>query len=121
MNNTLNTLKNLSARASGPSTCRARVPRVAFGLAGIAMTAITLAAAVILPAQLDSGKREQRLLLASQATRPASNDDGSIMSITVVAAREPRSPTASLQTVEAARQSGETTSSAILRISSAAQ
>ena len=97
---------------------------MAFGFAGIAMTAITIAVAVILPAQLDSGKREQPLVLASQTTSSASNGVGAIMSITVVAAREPRSSTASLRIVEAAPRpepSGETASSAIFRVSSAAQ
>jgi hypothetical protein len=87
------------------------------------MTMITIAIAVILPAQLESGSREPHLLLAGQATPPASNDVA-IMSITVVAAREPRSSTVPLRIVEAAPRpepAGETASSAIFRVSSAAQ
>jgi hypothetical protein len=94
------------------------------GLAGVAMTAITLALAVVLPAQLDSGKREQPLLVASQATPLASAGVAAITSITVVAAREPRSSTAPLRIVGAAPiagDSGETVSSAIIRVSSAAR
>ena len=37
-------------------------PRVALGIAAVAITAITLAVAVILPAQMDSGSREPRML-----------------------------------------------------------
>jgi hypothetical protein len=96
--------------------------RVALGFAGVAMTVITIAISVILPAQL-SGSRQPHLLLAGQATPPASNGVA-ITSITVIAAREPRSATAPRRIVEAASSPApfvETASSAILRVSSAAQ
>jgi hypothetical protein len=125
MSKLLNILNNASLAAgaspAGPSTYRSSVPRVALGFAGVAMTVITIAASVILPAQWDSGSREPRLPFASQ---PASNNVGAITSITVVAAREPRSSTAPLRIGEPAPRSGhlaETTSSAIVRVSSAAQ
>ena len=108
---------------SGKSTYVSSVPRVALGFAGVAMAAITIAASVILPARHDSGNPEARLQLAPQTTSPASNDVGAIMSITVVAAREPRSSTVPPRMVEAAPRSEpvETPPSAIFRVSSAAQ
>jgi hypothetical protein len=125
MSKLLNIRNNASlvagASPAGPSTYRSSVPRVALGFAGVAMTVITIAASVILPAQWDSGSREPRLPFASQ---PGSNNVGAITSITVVAAREPRSSTAPLRIGEPAPRSGhlaETTSSAIVRVSSAAQ
>lgn len=128
MSKVLNMLNNASlvagASPAGPSTYRSSIPRVTLGFAGVAMTVITIAASVILPAQWDSGSREPRLPFASQPTRPASNNVGAITSITVVAAREPRSSTAPLRIGEPAPRSGhlaETTSSAIVRVSSAAQ
>ena len=113
-----------SAGATGSSSYPSSLPRLAFGLAGAALAAATIAMAVILPAQVDSGGPEPRLHLASQAIPVASSTAGAITSITVVAAREPRSSTSPLRIVETATSpapSGETTSSAILRISTAAR
>jgi hypothetical protein len=128
MSKLLNVLNNTSlvagAGSAGPGTYRSSVPRVALGFAGVAMTVITVAASVILPAQWGSASREPGQPFASQTTRPASNNVGAITSITVVAAREPRSSTAPRRIGEDAPPSGhlaETTSSAILRVSSAAQ
>jgi hypothetical protein len=90
----------------------------------MAMTAITIAASVILPAKLDSGRREPLVSLPSQAIAPAPDGVYAIASITVVAAREPKSSTGRLRIGEAApsaEQSGETNSSPILRVSSAAR
>jgi hypothetical protein len=73
---------------------------------------------------VDSVNPAPHLQLASQAIPGASSGAGAVMSITVVAAREPRSSTGSLRRVEGAPSpslSGETTSSPILRISTAAR
>jgi hypothetical protein len=88
------------------------------------MAVITIAASVILPASYDPGNPEAPLRLASQTTSSASNGVGAIMSITVVAAREPRLSTAGPRIAEAAPRvepSVETVPSAILRISTAAR
>jgi hypothetical protein len=111
-----------SSGATGPNSYKARTPHLAFGLVGAALAAFTIAVSVILPARLDAGNPEQNLQLASQTIPVASS--AAAMSITVVAAREPRSSTGSLRRVEAATSpapSGETTSSPILRISAAAR
>ena len=50
------------------------VPRVAFGIAAVAMTAITIAVSVIMPSKMDSDSREPRMLAASTVTTPASTD-----------------------------------------------
>src|SRR4249919_216833 len=112
------------ADRTGPRTYESAFPRVAFGLAGIAMTVVTIAVSVIVPAKLDSGRGEPPVALASQATPPASNGVYAIAGITVVAAREPKSSTGRLRIGEAApsaQQSGETDSSPILRVSSVAR
>jgi hypothetical protein len=129
MSKLLNMLENDSlggVRGAGPSarsTYVSSIPRVALGFAGIAMAVITIAASVILPARYDSGNHEAPPQLASQTTSSASNGVGA-MSITVVAAREPRSSTVPLRIVEAASRpepAVETAPSAIFRVSSAAQ
>jgi hypothetical protein len=100
------------------------LPRVALGFAGLVMAVITIAASVILPARYDSGAPGAPLQLASQSTSPAIAAAGAIMSITVVAAREPRSSKASLRVIETAprpEQAVETPPSAIFRVSSAAR
>ena len=61
MNKPLNMINNMPlievavADRIGPRTYESAFPRVAFGLAGIAMTVITLAVSVILPAKLTPG------------------------------------------------------------------
>src|SRR5436190_8436654 len=50
------------------------VPRVAFGIAAVAMTAITIGVSVIMPANMDSDSREPRMLAASTVTAPVSTD-----------------------------------------------
>ena len=108
----------------GASSFQARLPRLAFGFLGAALAVATIAVSVILPAQLDSARPEPHMLLASQAVPVASSAAGAITSITVVAAREPRASTRPLRRVEAITSpapSGETTSSPILRISTAAR
>ena len=112
------------AGPTGQSTYVPFVSRVALGFAGVAMAVITIAASVILPARHDSGKPEAPLQLASQTTSSASNGVGAITSITVVAAREPRSSTAALRMVEAAPRTEPavaTAPSAIFRVSSVAR
>lgn len=113
----------LGAGAAGPNPYQARIPRLAFGFVGTALAAITIAVSVILPARVDSGSKESPLHLASQTIPAASSGTGAITSITVVAAREPRSssPLRILEAAPSPGPSGETTSSAILRISTAAR
>jgi hypothetical protein len=113
-----------AGRAIGPNLYHARMPRLAFGFIGAALAAVTIAVSVILPARVDSAGREPQMHLASQAIPAASSGTPAITSITVVAAREPRSSTTPLRSAEAATSrvlSGETTASAILRISTAAR
>ena len=65
------------------------IPRVVLGIATVAMTVITIAVSVILPAQMDSGSREQRMLAASKIRAPASMGLATATSIDVVAVRQP--------------------------------
>ena len=73
MNKLLNTLKKTLAiriswaPAAGPCRYEPSIPRVALGIAGVAMTVITIAVSVILPAQMDSGSGEPRVLAAANA------------------------------------------------------
>jgi hypothetical protein len=46
-------------------------PRVAFGIAAVAMTAITIAVSVVVPARMDSDSQEPRVLAALKVTAPA--------------------------------------------------
>ena len=129
MSKPLNRLKNTllvgipGARPVGPSRYEPSIPRVALGIAGVAMTVITIAVSVILPAQV-AVPPEPRVLVASTATPPASKGLVTVTSITVIAAREPGSSTVPVRTGEAAPRPGrlgETTSPTIVRVSSAAQ
>ena len=61
------------------------IPRVAFGIAAVAMTAITIGVSVILPAEMDSSSRDAQLLAASKVTPPASMGVDAATSIEVVA------------------------------------
>ena len=113
-----------SARPVGPGSYEPSAPHGALAIAGVAMTVITIAVSVILPAQIDSGRRESRVLVASEAAPAASNGPVAVTSIVVVAAREPESSTAPVRIGEAAPRSGrlgKTTSREILRVFSAAQ
>lgn len=110
------------APMTGPKPYQARTPRLALGFVGGTLAAVTIAVAVILPASVHSGGREPALQLASQTISAASI--GAVTSITVVATREPRPSTGPLRTVAAAPRpamSGETASSPILLISTAAR
>ena len=51
------------------------IPRVAFGIAAVAMTAITIGVSVIMPAKMDSDSPEPRMLEALTVTAPASTGD----------------------------------------------
>ena len=51
------------------------IPRVAFGIAAVAMTAITIGGSVIMPAKMDSDSPEPRMLEALTVTAPASTGD----------------------------------------------
>jgi len=113
-----------NGEAIGSSSFQSRLPRLAFGFLGTALASATIAVSVVLPAQLDSAGRAPHMHLASQAVPLDSDAAGAIMSITVVAAREPRASTRPLrmvETVTSSEPSGETTASPILRISTAAR
>jgi hypothetical protein len=62
-------------------------PRALFGLAAIAMTAATLAVAVIAPAAMDYGTREIGVLTQANQVTTVSAIDASTASIDVVAVR----------------------------------
>ena len=51
------------------------IRRLAFGIAAVAMTAITIGVSVVMPARMDSDSREPRLLEALTVTAPASTGD----------------------------------------------
>jgi hypothetical protein len=94
------------APAARPSTYQPSVPRVALGIATVAMTVISLAVSVILPAQMDSGSREPRMLAASKAAAPASVGLATVSTIDVVAVREPVSSTVAVRSGDAKVQLG---------------
>jgi hypothetical protein len=48
------------------------IPRVAFAIAAVAMTAITFGVSVVMPAKTDTDNREPRMLAALQVTATAS-------------------------------------------------
>lgn len=130
MNKRLNGLNKVyligarSARPLGPSWYGPSIPHAAFAAAGVAMTVITIAVSVILPAQMDSGSRGSSVPVASKATPLASKGLVAVASIVVVAAREPKSSTVPVRIGEAAPRPGrlgKTASPEIVRVSSAAQ
>jgi hypothetical protein len=51
------------------------IPRVAFGIAAVAMTAITIGVSVIMPTKMDSDSREPRMLEALTVIAPTSTGD----------------------------------------------
>ena len=68
------------------------VPRVALGFAAVAMTAITIAVSVVLPANMDS-TREAPVLAVSAVPVEASMVPAALTRIDVVASRTPESAT----------------------------
>jgi hypothetical protein len=48
------------------------IPHAAFGMAAVAMTAITIGLLVVLPANMEPGSQEIRMLAASKVATPAS-------------------------------------------------
>ncbi len=66
------------------------IQRVAFGIAAVAMTGITIGVLVVIPAKMDSDSREPRMLAASNVATPATTGvvTGSA-TIDVVAVRDP--------------------------------
>ena len=108
-----------AALAVGPNIYQPSIPRVALGIVGVAMTALTIAVSVILPAQMDTGSREARIL-ASKSTAPAPAGLVTVTRIDVVASRD--SSTFPERAGEATPQSGrlvKTTSPAVIRVSRA--
>jgi hypothetical protein len=73
---------------------QASSPRVTFGIAAIAMTAITIGVSVVMPAKMESDSREPRVLEALKVTAPAPSGvvTGS-ESIDVIAVHEAGLPT----------------------------
>ncbi len=66
------------------------IPRLAFGIAAVAMTGITIGVLVVIPAKMDSDRREPRMLAASNVAAPATT--GAVTAsaiIDVVAVRDP--------------------------------
>jgi len=111
--------------ASAPSVDRCKYepsrPRIALGFAGVAMTAIVIAMLVILPAQMDSGSHEPRVLAPSTANAPASVGLVAVTSINVVGVREPGSSTVPGRIGTAALPSGrlgQTAVPAVVHVSS---
>jgi len=97
------------------------IPRVALGIATVAMTVITIAVSLILPAQMDSGSRDLPTLAASKATAPTSMDPAPVTRVDVVAVREPRSSTVPVRIGAAEpqpRRLAKATSPAVIRVSS---
>jgi hypothetical protein len=47
------------------------IPHVAFGIVGVAMTAITFGVSVVMPAKMESDNLEPRTVAASKVTTPA--------------------------------------------------
>jgi hypothetical protein len=62
------------------------IPRAAFGIAAVAMTAITIGVSVIMPAKMDSDSHEPRMLAASKVATPASTHVATGSATTDVAA-----------------------------------
>ena len=125
MNNPLNGMKKTGsmdvhgALPLGRGMYEPSVPRVALGFAGVAMTLITIAVSVILPAQMDSGASQPRMLAASTTAAPASLTLATVTRIDVVAAREVPSSTVPARIGEAAPQParlGKTISPALVRV-----
>jgi hypothetical protein len=67
------------------------VPRLAFGIAAVAMTAITIGVAIVMPAGMETDSQGPAMLAASKVIPSASTDVLTIASIDVVAVREPES------------------------------
>ena len=65
-------------------------PHVAFGIAAVAMTAITMGILVIMPAEMDFDRREPRMLEAARVMAPAPMGGATdSASVNVVPRREP--------------------------------
>jgi len=97
------------------------IPRVLLGIAAVAITVITIAVSVILPAQMDSGSREPRMLAALKVTAPAFKGLATVTRIDVVSGHEQGSSTVSVRIGEAEPYPGwlsQMTSPAVVRVSS---
>ena len=80
-------------------------PRVAFGIAAVAMAAITIGASVIMPARMDSDSRELRMLESLEVTAPAATDVVTgAESIDAVAVHESGLPTVPCTSSKSGRQ-----------------
>lgn len=63
------------------------LPRVAFGAGAVAMTALTLAVAVVMPATLATGSQAARIVTAAEVAAPV---DAGRLRLEVVGTRAPR-------------------------------
>ncbi len=95
------------------------IPRVALGIATVAMTVITIAASVILPAHMGSASRGLPTLTASKEIAPPSMGLASVTRVDVVAAREPGSSIVPVRIGAAEPQlvRAKTTPPAVIRVS----
>ncbi len=65
-------------------------PRATAGVMAIAMTAMTIGLSIVLPAKIDSGRREASLQAASHAVTPVSDEvTANRMRVDVIGVREP--------------------------------
>jgi hypothetical protein len=69
-------------------------PRVASGITAVAMTAITIAVLVVMPARMEAHGHEPGMPAASKVTPPASTSAVAGATIDVVAVHEPELATA---------------------------
>ena len=82
-------------------------PRAAFGLAAIAMTALTLGLTVVLPARTDMGAHDAPVLATSKATLSdveAVDLPTRVERIDVIAVREPKLTSMQLRDIQQRRK-----------------
>ena len=82
-------------------------PRAAFGLAAIAMTALTLGLTVVLPARTDMNAQDASVLAASKATLSdveAVDLPTRVKRIDVIAVREPKLTSMQLRDIQQRRK-----------------
>ena len=82
-------------------------PRAAFGLAAIALTALTLGLTVVLPARTDIGAQDASVLAASKATLSdveAVDLPTRVKRIDVIAVREPKLTSMQLRDIQQRRK-----------------
>jgi len=78
--------------------------RAALGIVALAMTAISIGLALVVPAKMTSGSQEIRWSAASKAVAPAAADSVSRMRIDVIGVRDPSLASAQVRNVQAKRR-----------------